>query len=120
QHSFSDSSDVYVRVYTFLEGIYSYVKHSVPIPKKRLLRITIENIQEDKIFNEIINDSDLESLKISLDSTWEEFKLFKKTKKHKELKNKGINIVCKKEYMNTEKTKSQMKTTIKNRESEPD
>jgi DNA repair exonuclease SbcCD nuclease subunit len=60
------------------------------VPKKRIMKTDIQNIKKIKEITE--NLDNLNKIKIKLDVTNEEFKLFKETKDYKDLINKGVKI----------------------------
>ena len=56
------------------------------VPKKRIIKTTLSNIKD------VTKKNDSEQIKIKLDTTNEEFKLFKETKEYKDMINMGIKI----------------------------
>ena len=99
QHAFGDS-DTRVLCHISINESDSYdnkpkiVDIPLNVPKKRIIKANLSNIKDilknskDKKDDEKKEDN----IKIKLDVTNEEFKLFKETKEYKELLNKGIKI----------------------------
>jgi DNA repair exonuclease SbcCD nuclease subunit len=91
QHAFGDSSDISFRVYNFGESV-THTKHQVPVPQKRIVRGKIDSIRD---FVPVSKD---DVVKISVDATHEEFKVFKKTNEYKALIDSGVTVSCKPAY----------------------
>ena len=94
QHSFGDSD---IRILCSI-SLDKYTKSldikDIPlnVPKKRIVKTNLANLKNitKNIISDTSNTSD--SIKIKLDVSNEEFKLFKETKEYKQLMNNGIKI----------------------------
>lgn len=89
QHAFGDS-ETRVLCDILLEDEEKYpIITDIPlkVPKKRIMKTDIKNLKE--ITKTLDSDN---KIKIKLDVTNEEFKLFKETKEYKELIDKGVKI----------------------------
>lgn len=71
------------------DKVYKLEEIELDLPKKKILYTTIEDIEKCKI-----ND-DKDKIKISISGEYEEFKIFKKSNKYKQLVNKGVKVVFK-------------------------
>jgi DNA repair exonuclease SbcCD nuclease subunit len=71
------------------------------VPKKRIVKANLSNIKD--IIKNTKNTKNTEQVKIKLDTTNEEFKLFKETKEYKEMMNMGIKIQINKKKMDKNK-----------------
>jgi hypothetical protein len=101
QHAFGDT-DTRVLCHISIEeedieDIYNRPKIiDIPlnVPKKRIIKATLSNIKDIIKNTKNTKNSDIneDNIKIKLDVTNEEFKLFKETKEYKELIEKGIKI----------------------------
>ena len=89
QHSFGDSVK---RVLCIVHEDFSRTEIPLSISKKLILHGNIENIEniKDLALNAKKHLEKNETIKIKLDSTKEEFKLFKNTDEYKNLTNSGI------------------------------
>lgn len=65
----------------------------INLPRKKIVYIDIDDI--DKPNNQLYDSKKEDKIKLSISGNYEEFKTLKKTKKFKELTDKGINIVFK-------------------------
>jgi hypothetical protein len=86
------------------------------VPKKRIIKATLSNIK-DVIKKELSKNDDKDiknDIKIKLDVTNEEFKLFKETKDYKDLINKGIKIQINKRSNKKDKNESDEKNDSEN------
>lgn len=112
QHAFGDS-EKRVLCYIDIDKIdeIDEINYKIPkiqdiplnVPKKRIVKANLSNIKEllkkeslrdNKDVKDVKDVKDIkeDNIKIKLDVTNEEFKLFKETKEYKELLNKGIKI----------------------------
>ena len=76
-----------------IEDIYNrpkIVDINLNVPKKRIIKATLTNIKD--IIKNNNDKEEKDNIKIKLDVTNEEFKLFKETKDYKDLMNRGIKI----------------------------
>ena len=89
QHAFGESEKNIIPVINFEKGKYDIQELDLNLPRKKILYVDMENIDEFNLPE--TNDK----LKIKLSGNYEEFKTFKKTKKYKSLSKKGIKIVYK-------------------------
>ena len=94
QHAFGESNDKSICLVN-LEGcsLNNMIQEIyLNIPKKEIIYENIKNV--DKIIDKLDN-REMKETKITLNGNYEEFKTFKKSKKYKELINKGIKVVYK-------------------------
>lgn len=106
QHSFGENEEHSIAVLEWKnsKSPYKLREESLDMPKKRIIYTDVENIDDIKVPDE-------DHIKISINGSYEEFKAFKKTKKYKELSNKGAKIIFKQKRAeikeNTETLKEQ-------------
>ena len=97
QHAFGESEKNIIPVISFLEEDYNIREEDLGLTRKKILYVDIENINDFKL-----PDTE-DKLKIKLSGNYEEFKVFKKTQKYKELSKRGIKIVYKHKKIEEEK-----------------
>jgi len=97
QHAFGESEKNIIPVISFSENNYEIREEDLGLTRKKILYVDIENIDDLKLPNT------KDKLKIKLSGNYEEFKVFKKTQKYKELSKKGIKIVYKHKKIEEEK-----------------
>jgi len=113
QHAFGDS-DTRVLCHISTDEYKSrpeIIDIPLNVPKKRIIKATLSNIK-DVIKKELSKNDDKDiknDIKIKLDVTNEEFKLFKETKDYKDLINKGIKIQINKRSNKNDKNESDEK-----------
>lgn len=91
QHAFGESSKNIIACLTFEGGREKYTLEELDLnlPRKKIVYMDVEKIDEYKL------PETKDKIKISVTGLYEEFKALKKTKKYKELVQKGIKIVFK-------------------------
>lgn len=107
QHSFGDS-DIRVLCNISLNShskIPEIVDIPLNVPKKRIVKTNLINLKNiaKTIISNTTNSTD--SIKIKLDVSNEEFKLFKETKEYKQLMNSGVKIQINKKRENKDDRK---------------
>jgi DNA repair exonuclease SbcCD nuclease subunit len=88
QHAFGESHNKTVALCQVSETTITVEELSLGMPQKHIKYMNIETIES---FSPELRDND--AIRITLDSSVEEFKVFRKTKKYKELVSKGVKIV---------------------------
>lgn len=88
------------------DGSYKLEEIDLILRKKKILYKTVNDIDDYKI------PSTDDEIKISLSGDYNEFKTFKKTKKYKELINKGIKVIFKPKRIETEIKNENIKKII--------
>lgn len=104
QHSFGDS-DTRVLCSISIDKIskrLEIIDMPLNVPKKRIVKTNLVNLKNitKNILSDTSNSND--SVKIKLDVSNEEFKLFKETKEYKQLMNSGVKIQINKKKENRE------------------
>jgi predicted phosphodiesterase len=95
QTSFGDDENKVVAYIEFENKKHIVEEIELSLPKKKILHMDIDEVND---FNyEETNDK----IKVSVSGVYEEFKTFKKTKKYKEMINKGIKVVFKPKRIET-------------------
>jgi DNA repair exonuclease SbcCD nuclease subunit len=91
QHSFGDSTDNIIPFINFFDNYeYKIYEINLNLPRKKIIYINIDEI--DKY---IINEDSNDKIKITVKGDYNEFKSLKKSKKYKEMIDKGLKIVFK-------------------------
>jgi DNA repair exonuclease SbcCD nuclease subunit len=91
QHSFGDSTDNIIPFITFFDNYeYKIDEINLNLPRKKIIYMNIDEI--DKY---IINEDSKDKIKITVKGDYNEFKSLKKSKKYKEMIDKGLKIVFK-------------------------
>ena len=109
QVSFGESQNNIIAYVTFKnDKEYSLEEIDLNLRKKKIVYKTIEDIEEYNI------PKTEDEIKVSLSGEYNEFKTFKKTKKYKELLNKGIKVVFKPTRKYTEVKNENLKKVITN------
>jgi len=98
QHAFGESEKNIIACLTFTKETPNYLCEEVDLnlPRKKIVYIDIEDVEQ---YNPPITDDDI---KLTISGSYEQFKVFKKTKKYKELVEDGKKVVFK-------QTKSEIK-----------
>ena len=89
QHAFGESEKNIIPVITFTDNNYDIVEHNLGLPRKKIIYLDIDNVDE------YVPPETKDKIKLTLSGNYEEFKTFRKTEKYKELTNKGIKLVYK-------------------------
>jgi predicted phosphodiesterase len=99
QHAFGDSDTRVLCLISIDDSdildnpkIIDIIDIPLNVPKKRIIKANLSNIKDILNTKENKEQKKQDNIKIKLDVTNEEFKLFKETKEYKELINKGIKI----------------------------
>jgi DNA repair exonuclease SbcCD nuclease subunit len=88
QVAYGETDDNIISLLTFMNKDFDIKEISLEMSRKKIIYTTIEDIEvpEEDVDNKI---------KMSISGDYEEFKTFKKSKKYKQLINKGVNVVFK-------------------------
>jgi predicted phosphodiesterase len=88
QVAYGETDDNIISLLTFTNKDFDIKEISLEMSRKKIIYTTIEDIEvpEEDVDNKI---------KMSISGDYEEFKTFKKSKKYKQLINKGVNVVFK-------------------------
>ena len=95
QHGFGDSNKRIICSINSSDENMSIVEHPIKVPKKHIIKTDIKNIGNVK------DSKGLDKIKIKLDATQEEFKIFKDTNEYKELISKGVKFQLQKKESKT-------------------
>lgn len=107
QISFGESENNIIPYIIFdEEGSYELEEIDLVLRKKKIVYKTVEEIDDYNIPN--TNDE----IKVSLSGDYNEFKTFKKTKKYKELLNKGVKVIFKPKRIENEIKNENIKKII--------
>lgn len=92
QHAFGESEINIILEMEFNGKDYKMKEHDLEMPRKRIVNVDINNVDTLELPD---NKSDEipDQIRFNIHSTNEEYKCFQKTKKYKELVNKGAKIV---------------------------
>jgi len=90
QNAFGESEKNIIAYITLENKKYNLEEIDLGLPRKQIVYKNIDNIDE----YEIPENTD-DKIKVSVSGVYEEFKTFKKTKKYKELINKGVKVIFK-------------------------
>ena len=101
QNAFGESEKNIISYIEMCKNDYKLEEIDLDMPRKKIVYMDVEKIDD---YNIPENCDD--KIKISIDGEYEEFKTFKKTKKYKELINKGAKVVFKAKKK-TEKIKNE-------------
>lgn len=108
--AFGESSKNIIAKLTFnnTNEKYNLEEIDLHLPKKKILYIDSEKVDD------IIIPENQDKIKLSISGLYEEFKSFKKTKKYKDLINKGVKIVFKPKKKEILNKKEKLKDSIEN------
>jgi DNA repair exonuclease SbcCD nuclease subunit len=101
QNAFGESDKNIIAYIELLNKDYKLEEIDLDMPRKKIVYMDVEKIDDYKV-PENIDDK----IKVSIAGDYDEFKSFKKTKKYKELINKGVKVVFKAKK-NAEKIKNE-------------
>lgn len=85
QHGYAEQGKKYLWLFTFDKETHSYEKIDLGLKQKKIINMDIEDV------NKFINDESVH-IKLDLKGTSEQFKLFRNSKKYKELTTLGVKI----------------------------
>ena len=97
QHAFGESHDKTIAWLTFEDGTYSTEEISLNLPKKKIVYLEVEDL-EDYVVPETED-----MFRLTVSGTREEFKAFKKTKKYQQMTKKGVKVFYKPTKIKEEK-----------------
>lgn len=91
QHAFGESTKNIIAFFTFNNNDHYILDEiDLKLPRKNILYMDIDNLDQYKI-----DENSKDKIKISISGIYDEFKAFKKTKKYKNLIEKGVKVVFK-------------------------
>lgn len=101
QHAFGESEQNIIAYLTFHTGVRNYQREEIDLclPRKKIIYMDINTIDE----YETPNTED--KIKVSISGVYDDFKAFKKTKKYKNMLEKGVKIVFKPKKIEIKKHK---------------
>jgi DNA repair exonuclease SbcCD nuclease subunit len=91
--NYGDTQNNTIALLTFKNDVskdYELEEIELNLPKKKIIYTTIEDVKTYKVEKE-----SEDKVKISISGEYEEFKIFKKSNKYKELVNKGVKVIFK-------------------------
>ena len=93
QHAFGESEKNIIAFLTFEKG-KKYIRKEIDLnlPRKKIVYLNIDNVDSYKPEDTSITGDEI---KLTLSGNYEKFKVFKKSKKYKELVKKGIKVIFK-------------------------
>ena len=108
--AFGETSKNIIAKLVFNEPLekYSIEEVDLNLPKKKILYVNSENIDEVDI------PDNEDKIKLTISGVYEDFKSFKKTKKYKDLTNKGVKIIFKPKKKEILNKKEKLKDSIEN------
>tara|TARA_B100000686_G_scaffold355139_1_gene470297 strand:+ start:3018 stop:4034 length:1017 start_codon:yes stop_codon:yes gene_type:complete len=89
QHAFGESHKNVIPCMKFGGGKYELEEIDLKLPRKRILYVDVEELEDYEV------KGGEDKIRLTVSGTYEQFKVFKKSKKYKELNNSGIKIVYK-------------------------
>jgi len=89
QHAFGESEKNIIAYLTFQDAEYEREEIDLRLPRKKIVYKDVEDMEEFSV-----PDSE-DKIKITVSGVYDQFKAFKKTKKYKDIVNKGVKIVFK-------------------------
>lgn len=95
QVAFGESQDNIIAYFTFENKKYELEEIDLELPRKKIVYIDIEDVEKYEI------SKSKDQIKLSISGDYEDFKIFKKTKKYKELVNKEIKVIFKAKKIET-------------------
>lgn len=97
QHAFGESKKNVIALLTFNENGYELEEVNLEMPRKKIVYLDVENIDEYDV------PETEDKIKLTVSGVYDEFKAFKKTKKYKKLIKDGVKVVFKSKRINTKK-----------------
>jgi DNA repair exonuclease SbcCD nuclease subunit len=98
QHAFGESSKNIIAYLTFQDSEYKREEIDLKLPRKKIVYKDIDEM-EDYTIPEDTEDK----IKVTVSGVYNQFKTFKKTKKYKDMLNKGVKVVFKPKKIDHEK-----------------
>ena len=89
QHAFGESEKNIIAYITFDEQKYNIEEIDLNLPRKKIIYLDVEDIDDYKL------PETKDKIKLTLSGNYEQFKALKKTKKYKNLLDKGTKVVFK-------------------------
>ena len=87
QHAFGESDRNSIADLTFTDGAMTLDEVDLALPRKRILYMDVEDVDELKL------PTTEDKLKVSVSGNYQQFKALKKTKKYKQLVKQGVKVV---------------------------
>ena len=89
QHAFGESHKNVIPCMRFSGEMYELEEIDLKLPRKRILYVDVEDLEDYEV------KGGKDKIRLTVSGTYEQFKVFKKSKKYKNLVEKGIKIVYK-------------------------
>lgn len=89
QHAFGESEKNIIAYLTFKDAEYEKEEINLCLPRKRIIYMDVEDIDDYEV------PETEDKIKITISGIYDQFKAFKKTKKYKNILEKGVKIVFK-------------------------
>ena len=91
QHAFGESEKKIIAILTFTpdKTIYDLEEIDLKLPKKKIVYVNVEDVEKYQV------KTTEDQVKLTVNGDYEEFKALKKTKKYKDIVDKGIKVVFK-------------------------
>jgi DNA repair exonuclease SbcCD nuclease subunit len=99
QHAFGESEKNIIAYLTFKDREYKREEVDLHLPRKKIIYMDVEDVDEYKV------PETEDKLKVTLSGNYDQFKALKKTKKYKNLLEKGVKVVFKPKKLKKKKTK---------------
>lgn len=108
--AFGETNRNIVAFLEFQEGVTDYALEEIDLclPKKKIVYIDAEQVDD------FVPKESADKIKLSISGVYEDFKSFKKTKKYKELVDKGIKVVFKPKKAQIKENKESIQKSIDN------
>ena len=110
QHAFGESEKNIIAYLTFTKGEKNYIKEEIDLnlPRKKIIYMDVEDVENYKV----VETKD--KIKVSVSGVYEQFKAFKKTKKYKNLVEKGVKVTFKPKKIEEKISKEKQEEVINN------
>jgi len=107
QHAFGESEQNIIAYLTFEEGITGYIKeeNDLKLPRKKIVYMDVEDID-----NYSAQETE-DKIKITVSGSYDQFKALKKTKKYKNILEKGVKVVFKPKKVEIKKHKESIENS---------
>jgi uncharacterized ubiquitin-like protein YukD len=109
QHAFGESEKNIIAFLSFENKEYILEEIDLNLPRKKIVYIDVEDVESYKV-----PDENKDQIKVTVKGDYNEFKALKKSKKYKDLIEKGVKVVFKpKKIDKTKKNSENEKTVVK-------
>jgi DNA repair exonuclease SbcCD nuclease subunit len=89
QHAFGESEKNVIPIFTFTQDGFEKREVDLKLPRKKTIYMDVQDIDE------FVTPETEDTLKLTLSGSYDQFKIFKKTKKFKSLSEEGVKVVFK-------------------------